>query len=178
MIEKLRKENYLFLGISPLHSEDVYEDGDNVGKKKKAHYHCVVRYKDAVYSSAISKRTGIPHQYKIFEKTISFRSSVRYLTHLDDPEKFQYSIDDVWVSDWDIYMKCVGDLNDEKDSESEYIIFKKLWNACLSGHFQNVGELTLWALGENYNKVYNRYKWVFIEFFRDLNRKTERRHDK
>ena len=71
---------------SPLHDNDVTEDGE----VKKAHRHVVIAF-DGVKTQAQAK--------EIFEKIggvgcepiSSLFSMTRYLTHLDNPEKAQYS---------------------------------------------------------------------------------------
>lgn len=42
-IDKLKSGGYNFAGI--LHDEDIYEDGDNKGEKKKPHWHIVIKFK-------------------------------------------------------------------------------------------------------------------------------------
>ena len=76
--------------ISPLHDKDVNPDGEI----KKAHFHVILAF-DTVKTleqaqNIISKIGGVGCQ-----PVVSLRGNARYLCHLDNPEKYQYSIDDV-----------------------------------------------------------------------------------
>lgn len=76
--------------ISPLHDEDVNADGE----LKKAHYHIILMFKglksfDQVKEITDSLNAPIPQECK------DIRAYARYLCHLDNPEKAQYSVADV-----------------------------------------------------------------------------------
>lgn len=80
--------------ISPLHDQDCNPDGE----PKKAHYHVMVKW-----SAVKTKEQAAEAFAKIggvgAEPVSSTRGMARYLCHLDNPEKVQYSVDDV---------KCFG----------------------------------------------------------------------
>lgn len=77
--------------ISPLHDKDVNPDGTT----KKPHYHVIVVYSgptsyNVVKSVAVDQLNGaspIPLE--------AVRGYYRYLTHMDNPEKYQYSKSDL-----------------------------------------------------------------------------------
>lgn len=77
--------------ISPLHDKDVNPDGTT----KKPHYHVIVAYSGptsykVVKSVAVDKLHGaspIPLE--------AVRGYYRYLTHMDNPEKYQYDKSDL-----------------------------------------------------------------------------------
>lgn len=76
--------------VSPLHDEDVSADGE----PKKAHYHVILMFKglksfDQVKEITDSLNAPIPQACK------DIRAYARYLCHLDNPEKAQYSVADV-----------------------------------------------------------------------------------
>lgn len=80
--------------VSPLHDKDL--NGDN--EEKKAHRHVVLVFhgnKSAQQvqelSDQLSKVKIIPQKNRVADKRIM----VRYLVHYDNPEKFQYEIDDI-----------------------------------------------------------------------------------
>lgn len=70
-----------------LHDSDVLDTGE----LKKAHIHFVGRCESARQIAAVSNKCGIPEN--AIEVKNSFKYSVRYLVHMDQPEKFQYSND-------------------------------------------------------------------------------------
>ena len=76
--------------ISPLHDKDINPDGEI----KKAHFHVILAF-DSVKTleqakDIVSKIGGVGCQ-----PVVSLRGNARYLCHLDNPEKYQYQIDDV-----------------------------------------------------------------------------------
>ena len=70
---------------SPLHDKDVNPDGE----LKKAHYHLVLSYKGYKSFEQIDEIARLLHA-PIPERVNSLTGSVRYLTHMDNPEKYQY----------------------------------------------------------------------------------------
>ena len=78
------------VAISPLHDKDVTAEGEI----KKAHYHLVLSYKGSKSFEQIDElarmlRAPIP------ERISSLTGAVRYLTHMDDPDKYQYDSRDI-----------------------------------------------------------------------------------
>ncbi len=75
---------------SPLHDRDVNPDGEI----KKAHWHILLSYDGPVNLVAVKKLTdklNAPNPQKIS----SSKGLVRYMAHLDNPEKFQYPVADI-----------------------------------------------------------------------------------
>ena len=98
-IERLQSGSYSAVGI--LHDKDVHLD-DETGepvidpetgkpKPKKAHWHFVRRFKNARYRNSLAKELQIAPNY--LQKSSDFGSAVRYLTHKDNQNKYQYSTD-------------------------------------------------------------------------------------
>lgn len=89
--------------LSPLHDKDVNPDG----QPKKPHYHFLVMY-DGVKSieqaqEFFKKLGGVG-----CEKVSSLRGQARYLCHLDNPDKYQYPIEDVKCFSGADYMLQIG----------------------------------------------------------------------
>ena len=59
---------------------------------KKLHYHVVLHFPNKRYISSISKELGVPANYIQKCNLIPY---LRYLIHIDDEDKKQYSIDEV-----------------------------------------------------------------------------------
>lgn len=91
-MEKLKSGGYNFAAI--LHDKDVYEDGDHAGELKKPHWHIVVRFKNAVWNTAIAKELGITPNY--LEACKDVDASLLYLVHFGNEEKAQYNYEEVF----------------------------------------------------------------------------------
>lgn len=91
-IEKLKAGGYNFAAI--LHDKDVYEDGEHQGELKKAHWHIVLRFKNAVWNTAIAKELGITPNY--LESCKDVDASLLYLVHYGNSEKAQYEYESVF----------------------------------------------------------------------------------
>lgn len=89
---KLETNGYNFAAI--LHDKDVYEDGENKGELKKPHWHIVLRFKNAVWNTAVAKELGITPNY--LEACKDQDSSLLYLVHYGREEKAQYDYEEVF----------------------------------------------------------------------------------
>lgn len=74
-----------------IHDKDVLDDG--TGERKKPHAHIVLAFNNARSVSAIANYMDILPQFVEPVKGKSERGALRYLLHLDDPGKHQYSQD-------------------------------------------------------------------------------------
>lgn len=75
---------------SPLHDKDVNADGE----VKKSHYHILLIFDGPVTEKQV-KKISESLNAPIPKKVGSARGLVRYMAHLDNPEKFQYGIDEI-----------------------------------------------------------------------------------
>ena len=91
-IEKLKSGGYNFAAI--LHDKDVYEDGEHAGELKKPHWHIVLRFKNAVWNTAIAKELGIAPNY--LEACKDVDASLLYLVHFGNENKAQYNFEEVF----------------------------------------------------------------------------------
>lgn len=73
-----------------LHDKDVKSD---TGELKKPHYHCVIRVTPTLLSTIQNKFEGLDKRF--IEYNHEFKWCLRYLVHLDDISKYQYSHDSV-----------------------------------------------------------------------------------
>lgn len=91
---------------SPLHDKDVNPDGE----KKKAHWHILVFFagkKSYEQMKVITDSLNSP----IPQKVNSAKGAVRYLIHLDNPEKYQYFKTDIVAhggADFEKYLTATG----------------------------------------------------------------------
>lgn len=88
-LEQLQKTG-LQCAISPLHDRD--ENPDHT--PKKPHYHVILCYSGPTAYSVVKKLTEHLHQ-PVPQPLEQIRGYYRYLTHEDNPEKYQYSKSDI-----------------------------------------------------------------------------------
>lgn len=85
-----------------LHDKDVLENGET----KKEHFHILVDnnngYKE--FKKEVVKRL---YSKALFENVRSPKTQARYLMHLDDLEKYQYSIEEIVTNDLDAYKELI-----------------------------------------------------------------------
>lgn len=84
------KQSGLMGAISPLHDKDVNADGE----PKKAHYHVILVYGNTTTFNNVKSLTDSLNQ-PIPQALEQIRGYYRYLTHKDNPEKYQYSDSDI-----------------------------------------------------------------------------------
>lgn len=83
----------LQFAISPLHDKDLLEDGS--GKTKKPHYHVIVIYGSPTTYNNVKSLTDSLNS-PIPQALEQVRGYYRYLTHKDNPEKFQYDDSEIF----------------------------------------------------------------------------------
>lgn len=84
------QEKGLQCAVSPLHDKDIDPDGN----PKKAHYHVILAYSGPTTYSNVKSLTDSLGQ-PIPQPLEQVRGYYRYLTHKDNPDKAQYSEDDI-----------------------------------------------------------------------------------
>lgn len=131
--------------------------------EKKSHYHLYISLDSACTISAVSKRLGVPPQF--IQHVRSERASLRYLTHVDYPEKIQYEIKDIKYS-LNIERSL---LKSYSDVESEIDIINNIHNFILSlkndyTYNQALIELIKFVNSNFYDTIYKRYRNEFREF--------------
>lgn len=92
--EILKNEYQVSAIISPLHDKDVLDDVDRTSKK--AHYHIILRFQGKKSFKQIKMITDALNQ-PIPQPVKSIEGAVRYMAHLDSPDKAQYDTNDIEV---------------------------------------------------------------------------------
>lgn len=122
-VEKLKTGGYNFAAI--LHDQDVYEDGEHKGELKKAHWHIVLKFPNAVWNTAVAKDLGITENY--LEKCKALDAALLYLVHFGyEDTKYQYDAQDVFGS---LQLKLLSLLNDTDESTRAMNIYDMIRNS-------------------------------------------------
>lgn len=127
--KQLLEENFVPAFISPIHDRDE----DPTGESKKPHYHVIIMFDN----------TKVPDQAReIFdliggvgcEIVKSLRGYARYLCHLDNPDKAQYSVDDVRSLCGSDYTSVIGLAIDRYKAFQDMIDFCERYNIIAFDH--------------------------------------------
>ena len=109
--------------ISPIHDKDT----NPTGEVKKAHYHVIL-----MFDTVKTKEQAIDVFNKVngvgCEVVNNLRSMARYLCHLDNPDKYQYSKDDVISLCGADYLSIIGSASDKYLALAEMMDFCEKYN--------------------------------------------------
>lgn len=135
--------------------------------EKKIHYHLYIYVDSACTISAVSKRLGIPINH--IQHVLSQRASLRYLTHIDYPEKIQYDFKEIKHS-----VAIERDLlKSYSDIESEIDIINNIYKFITSlkenySYNDALIELIKFVNLNYYDTIYKRYRNEYKEFMKNL----------
>lgn len=107
-------ESKVGIFVSPLHNLDT----NPTGEPKKAHYHVLVMF-DAVKTMEQARAFFETFGGVGCETVQSVRGYARYLCHMDNPEKAQYSLDDVKQYGGADFRTAIGTASDKLKSIRE-----------------------------------------------------------
>lgn len=96
--KEILQQTGLSICVSPLHDKDI----NPTGEPKKAHYHIILCYSGPTTFKCVKAITDSLNQ-PIPIALEQVRGYFRYLTHKDNPEKYQYNEKDITtINDFDI----------------------------------------------------------------------------
>lgn len=104
--------------ISPLHDKDTNPDGE----PKKPHWHCMLMFEGVKTETQVREVIATFNGVGL-EIVNSLRGYARYLCHLDNPEKYQYNVDDVTMYGGADYFNVIGLASDKYKGVSEMMDF-------------------------------------------------------
>lgn len=132
-----------------------YADSLDSGELKKAHIHFLGKLADSRVPSVVCKDLGVP--VNSIANVKSWKAACRYLIHLDQSDKFQYSPDDVVAS---FPILSFFSISDEEQARRifDYIVL----NGCI-----NVSEVTLWALNNGCYPGFRRGFAIWNQILRE-----------
>ena len=122
-----------------LHDKDVNPDGS----KKKPHYHVVLVFEG---KKSFSQIKAIADELKapIPQKVESLRGMMRYLIHMDNPEKYQYTKDQIESYgglDYEDYLKSMG--------TAKRAILRDIAQYIVENEIVSYADLTIKAIAES-----------------------------
>lgn len=79
---------------SPLHDKDEDKAAEDDVKLKKAHWHVLLLFESVKSPEQVRELTDLINA-TIPVRCMSVKGTVRYMAHLDNPEKYQYKISEV-----------------------------------------------------------------------------------
>lgn len=126
---------------SPLHEFDT---DPGTGEKKKPHWHIVLNF-DSVKSLEQVKKLIAPLNGTIPIPLNSVRGMVRYFAHLDNPEKYQYPVDQIIGHGG----MDVADLL-RLSASARYMCIKKMMQYCEQNCITEFYELMDYAMEEHF----------------------------
>lgn len=132
--------------------------------EKMPHYHILIKLENATTIESISKKTGVPVHKIQYVKNI--RAMCRYLIHLDDSDKIQYSIEDVHVSK--LFERKFKKNFEELKTEEEIIqdIYFWLDNSHFESYSEKVRNLLIFVNFNCYDTIYKRYRYEFLDYLK------------
>lgn len=96
--KEILQQTGLSICVSPLHDKDI----NPTGEPKKSHYHIILCYSGPTTFKCVKSITDSLNQ-PIPIALEQVRGYFRYLTHKDNPEKYQYNEKDITtINDFDI----------------------------------------------------------------------------
>lgn len=93
--------------ISPCHDKDM----NATGSPKKPHYHVVLAFSGAVRENAAQSVSDAFSGIKV-QQVKDLRAIMRYLCHLDNPEKAQYDVNEVVTFGGIDYLEVISSVAD------------------------------------------------------------------
>lgn len=160
----------LQVAISPLHDRDKNKDGTD----KKPHFHCVVVF-DSVKAreqvQEICRQIGTNEQC---QRVLNLKGTMRYLCHMDDPQKAQYSRDDVQIIGGLDYDKATLTDDDEEKTANGQIgaIFRVMYDKQIF-NFADLAEYLLTEEPELFTPL-RKYAYFFGQYFKSKHFFTEK----
>lgn len=139
------KETHIPMFVSPLHENDI----DPMGQPKKPHYHVMIMFdgvKTLEQAQELVRGISANNYVEIVE---SLRGYARYLCHLDNPEKAQYSPDDVQSINGSDYNAVIGLALDK------YKAIREMQSWCQDNNIFSFYKLCDYALE-------NRFDWYRV----------------
>lgn len=147
------KLNYDYAYI--VHDKDTNEDGEI----KKSHVHVVIRFINPRHISSVAKELGIEANY-IESIQSRFDSMLCYLIHYNQPDKYQYSLDEVEGTLKDDLVKALNKQNKQPEEDEVLFLLGFIKNL---NHYMSYEDFVEWACSQHMYATYRRNASFFKE---------------
>lgn len=144
--------------VSPLHDKDI----NPTGEAKKPHYHVLIMFEGVKTQEQVKDLFDQIGGVGV-EVVASLRGYARYLCHLDNPEKVQYSPEDVLQCSGSDYHSICNLPTDR------YRIIGDMITYIVSNHVQYFGDFMLWCMEFEpswYRSLCDNSSYVIKEFIK------------
>lgn len=143
--------------ISPLHDKDI----NPTGEPKKAHYHIILCYSGPTSYNVVKSITDSLNQ-PIPQPLEQIKGYYRYLTHKDNPEKAQYSDEDIeTLNGFKISDYIELNKSEVMVIKIELIEFIQKYDLCEYSHFMDLVKDNLsdiyFEIASNHTLFFNSY---------------------
>lgn len=141
--QKLIKCGFTSVAVSPLHDKDVYDDdkepdekglgGHKKGDTKKEHFHVVAQFYNKKAKSVVIEMIKFNQGLFFLSDELvvrSYKQALRYLQHLDNPEKHFYEDLPIASSNIDL-LRCI------QQNQTDNQIIEELLNDIRDNDFLN-----------------------------------------
>lgn len=169
ILEKIKTCSHAYI----LHDKDLKET-EEIEEEKKNHIHCYLQFENARSFRSISKWLGIEDR---FIQGISNRNSyLRYLVHLDNPEKYQYKLTDLRSAGLDSEIEKAFSLSVNLSSGHE---FKLMYEFIVSSHkILSYRDLSSFAIENDVITYLRQYYSILKDLLIEHNERINLKNDK
>lgn len=144
--KEILKLKGLTFAVSPLHDKDL-DEGSNGSTLKKPHYHIILCFSGPTTDKTVNDIMKELNQ-PIAIPLESVRGYYRYLTHKDNPEKYQYD-------DKEIELYNGFNVDDVMNSFEVFQCLKEIQNFILELNITEYADLIDFLLSSEYYELWN-----------------------
>lgn len=148
------EEKGLRFAVSPLHDKDMNPDGS----PKKPHWHVLIEYDGPKTYKSIKEEICDQIGATIPKKVESLRGYYRYLTHMDNPEKADYTGEQVDEYNGFHLELTTTETTIIKKKICEIINGANINEYCdLLDYFKEIGDCDMWEIASNHTYFFDKY---------------------
>lgn len=147
--------------LSPLHDKDNNPDGE----QKKAHYHLLLYFEGKKSVEQVQELSDQLSGVSV-EIVLSLRGYARYLCHLDNPEKYQYPVEEVRSFTGESYLDVIGLPCDK------YKVLDDITSFCFDSGISSYADLVYYCQSSgkfDWLRVVFDSAFILATFFKSLN---------